>query len=159
MSHSKNHGKLRLGKMASWQKWSTYLLLSTCLVSGLIWFVLADWLVLMPPSLKPWWVVHGTSSLLSLLVIGAAVPHHMLVTWRSHRNRWGGFAASLVLLGLLITALLLFYGTEGLHDPVRWIHIGLGLGILILFPWHILRGKRSVAQVHLPARAGVMATR
>ena len=148
MRHSVNHGKLRLGKMAPWQKWSTYLLLSACLLSGLIWFVLADFFFFMPTSLKPWWVAHGSSSLLCLLILGAAVPHHILVTWRSHRNRLGGLAASLVLLGLVMTALLLFYGTEPFHDAVRWIHIVLGLGILILFPWHILRGKKSAAQIH-----------
>ena len=155
MSHSVNHGKLRLGKMAPWQKWSTYLLLSACLVSGLIWFVLADIFIFMPTLLKPWWVAHGSSSMLCLLIFGAAVPHHMLVTWRSHRNRLGGLVVSLCLLGLVMTALLLFYGTEALHDAVRWIHITLGLGILILFPWHIVRGKKSVARIHLarPATA------
>lgn len=147
MSHLDNHRKLRVGKMPAWQRRASYLLLGACFLSGLIWFLLADLFALMPPDLKPWWLIHGASSLISLIIIGSALPHHILVTWRFHRNRVVGLLSSLVLLGLLISAVLLFYGTETVHDAVRWIHIALGVAILILFPWHIVHGKKSVARV------------
>lgn len=75
------------------------------------------------------------------------MPQHILVTWRAKRNRGGGLLAAVVLSILIMTSLLLFYGAESLHDQVRLIHVTLGLLLILVFPWHIIRGRKSVAQL------------
>lgn len=147
MSHSIHHGKLRLGKMARWQKWASYIFLVLSIFTGLIWFILADICDQLPGALRPWWVSHGVTSMICLLIIGAAMPQHILVTWRAKRNRGGGLLAAVVLSILIMTSLLLFYGAESLHDQVRLIHVTLGLLLILVFPWHIIRGRKSVAQL------------
>ena len=145
MSSSTNHGRLRLGCMAKWQRWTSYVLFSLCVSSGFVWFVLADLLEWMPPQLKVWWVLHGVTAMLSLLLIGAALPQHISVAWKAKRNRGGG-GLSTFLLGLLLgSVMVLYYGAASFHDEARWVHIVLGIFLLILFPWHILRGRRAAA--------------
>jgi len=147
VSSSTNHGRLRLGRMAKWQRWTSYVLFSLCVSSGFIWFVLADLLEWMPSQLKIWWVLHGVTSILSLLLVGAALPQHISVAWKAKRNRGGG-GLSTFLLGLLLgSVMVLYYGNASFHDEARWVHIALGIFLLILFPWHILRGRRAVAVI------------
>lgn len=142
-----NHGRLRLGRMAKWQRWVSYTLFSLCVTTGLIWFVLGDLFEWMPPQLKAWWILHGITSILSLLLIGAALPQHISVAWKAKRNRIGG-GISTFLLGLLLGSVMaLYYGAASFHDEARWIHIALGVVLVVLFPWHILRGRKAVAVV------------
>lgn len=147
MNKHANHNKLRLGKMPSWQRWLSYIFFSLCLLSGLIWFVLVDFLSQLPHQVKIWWLVHGISSLICFILLGAALPQHVSITWRSKRNRLGGGIATAILFFLLISSLFLFYGWESVHEPIRCLHIGLGLLLAIFFPWHIIRGRQSVTQL------------
>jgi hypothetical protein len=147
MSPSANHGRLRLGRMAKWQRWASYSLFASCVTTGLIWFVLSDLFEWMPPQLKVWWVLHGVTSILSLLLIGAALPQHISVTWKAKRNRIGG-GVSTFFLGLLLGSVIaLYYGAGSFHDEFRLVHIALGICLVILFPWHILRGRKSRAVI------------
>lgn len=147
MSHSVNHGRMRLGKMPKWQKWSSYFLFAVCMFTGLVWFLLADVLNWMPPQLKTWWIAHGISSLLTFLLIGASLPMHISVTWRAKRNRALGAFSGAILFILMASALFLYYGGESLHDLARLVHIILGLLLVIAFPWHIIHGKKASSQV------------
>ena len=142
-----SQGKMRLGRMASWQRKSSYFVFSATLATGLVWFVLGDLFEYMPPQLKIWWIAHGLTGLLSIIWIGAAMPQHIVVAWRAHRNRWGGSIATLFIALLLISTALLYYGPELVRENVRWIHIGLGISLLIIFPWHIIRGRKSGGRV------------
>jgi DMSO reductase anchor subunit len=141
-----HHGALRVGRVTRWQRRSSYFVLGTCALTGLVWFVLADAFDLAPPQLRLWWVGHGVTGLLATAVIGMVLPHHVVATWRHHRNRWLGSAALALLVGLALTALLLQYGQEPWHPAMHWVHVGIGIAAVLLFPVHVLRGKRSVGR-------------
>ena len=134
---------MRLGRMSAWQRKSSYVIFSACVVSGLFWFVLGDFFNYLPPQLKLWWMAHGLTGLLSIVLIGAAMPQHIVVAWKAHRNRWGGSIATFLIVILFFSTALLYYGPELLRDNIRWVHIGIGLTLLVIFPWHIIRGRKS----------------
>jgi len=148
MSHeNKKINTQRIGRMARWHKSIVYIVLLTCALTGLIWFGLGELAEFLPPQLRFWWITHGLSGLLVLSMIGSALPQHVMVTWRSHRNRFAGAAATLIFALIAISTGILFYGNQNMHDPAKWIHIGLGLGLCVLFPWHIIKGRKSTANI------------
>lgn len=138
---------MRLGRMASWQRKSSYVFFSLCALTGLVWYVLADFYGFLPPKLTIWWLTHGISGLICFLLIGAAMPQHIVVAWKAHRNRVGGALATFFIAMLLISTALLYYGPEMIRDDARITHISLGLSLLLLFPWHILRGRKIPAKM------------
>jgi hypothetical protein len=126
-----------------WQRRCTYATLGTCALTGMVWFVLMDVYGLPPSHLTAWWIGHGVSGFTTLVVLGAVLPHHVLSTWRSRRNRWaGGLVLGLMVVASL-SALLLLYGAEMWHLAAHWCHIGVGLVCALMFPWHVLQGRMS----------------
>ena len=137
------HSNRRLpGKMHRWQRHASFWILGSCFISGTGWFLCLDWLEMPVPQLKPWWIVHGCSSIIAILLIGAALPQHVIVTWKARRNIRHGI---LVLLGFalaLLSALGLFYAPEQWRDTVHWIHCIACLMLALVFPLHVVRGRR-----------------
>ena len=144
---TRRQGVVRIGRMAKWQRRCTYGLFGTCFVSGIVWFVLLDLEGLQPPQLVFWWIVHGVSSFNALLAIGAALPQHVVATWRHRRNRLAGTTSFALLGAAALSALLLLYGPEPSHAMAHWAHVGVGLALTVAFVWHILRGRRSTSSV------------
>jgi hypothetical protein len=89
-------------------------------------------------------MLHGGAAMVTLMLLGALVPLHMQRAWRSRRNRLTA-TAMLAANGLLIlTSFGLYYaGSEVLRPWMSNIHIAVGLCLLILFPVHVLVGRRS----------------
>ena len=141
-----HHGALRVGRMVRWQRWSSHAVLGACGASGLVWFLLMDAADWQPPQLVFWWVAHGITGTVALLAIGMALPHHVVATWRHHRNRLLGAIALAVLALLGVSALLLLYGKEPWHARVHWTHVAIGVAALLAVPLHVVRGRRSVAR-------------
>ena len=141
---------MRVGRVTAWQRRSSYAVLGACALTGVVWFVLADALELAPPQLRLWWVGHGVTGFLAMAAIGMALPHHVVATWKHHRNRWLGGIALGLMLALASSALLLEYGQEPWHAALHWVHVGLGIAAVLAFPLHVLRGRRSVGR--LPER-------
>lgn len=143
----------RLGKLWSWHRWGVYLSLLLCAVSGLAWFVLRD-LGEPPADGGGRWVIvtHGLAGFLALMAFGSVLPTHVRVTWRAHKNRIAGTLATALLALLSLSALGLYYGSEEMHDPVKWLHIGVGLAALAAFPVHVVLGRR--ARHHPPVTGG-----
>lgn len=140
-----HHGVARIGRMARWQRRSTYLVLLMCALSGLGWFIGLDLLDMPPPHLTAWWLMHGVSGFVALVVIGAVLPAHVVATWRSRRNVLAGTAALALMGAVAATALLLLYGPEATRALAHGVHCLLGLTAGLAFVWHIVRGRRSVA--------------
>ena len=137
----------RLGRMARWHKTTTYTVLLVCAVTGCAWFILSELVELMPPQLRFWWVTHGIAGLLTFFVIGSAVSQHVLVTWRSRKNRLAGALATTVFALITVSTAMLYYGNDFTRDFAKWTHIGLGLSLCLLFPWHIIKGRKSTHQI------------
>ena len=145
MTHpSPVHSNRRLpGKMQRWQRLASFWLLGACCASGMAWLGGLDLLQVPVPRLRFWWVTHGATSLLALILIGAALPQPLIVTWKAGRNRRHGVLLVGGLALLLASALGLLYGLEEWHDTMHWLHAVVGLAMTIVFPWHVWRGRRQ----------------
>jgi hypothetical protein len=132
--------------MARWQRRATHAVLSVCAGTGLVWLVLQDGWGWPPPKTTFWWISHGVSGTMALVVLGAALTQHILGALRQRLNLgWG-----LLTLGALsiasTSALLLLYGPEPWREATRWAHLGAAFTALIAFPGHVAsarsRGRR-----------------
>lgn len=133
----------RVGQLPGWQRWSAYLAMGACALSGLIWFLLRD-VIEVPPNSRDRFVLvtHGISSFVVLMAFGSVLPTHVRAAWRARRNRWLGALSIALMATLAVTALGLYYGSEEWHDPTRWTHIIIGLAAVLGIPLHIVIGRR-----------------
>lgn len=136
----------RLGRMPRWQRWTTWLVVGACLVTGLVYLVAMDFVAVEPRTLNVWWIAHGASSLCAMVVVGGAGSAHALIAWRARRGRWTGAvnAASLVLL--IGTAVLLFYGLQAWRGPAALVHSVVGVVAFVAFPAHVWWGRTRRAR-------------
>jgi hypothetical protein len=89
-------------------------------------------------------MVHGGVAMLTLMALGALIPLHFLRAWRAGKNLVSGSIMAAFNTMLIITAFGLYYlGSEAVRPWMSWIHIGAGLCVSLMFPIHILLGRRS----------------
>ncbi len=131
---------MRLGK------WHRRLLIGTLVlvaVSGVLWFVLRDLMDREPDTfLQALLTVHGVTAYASAIAFGSILPLHAVAGYRQRRNLASGLVASVALVLLIGSALLLYYGSEETHAWARWVHIAVGFGGLVAAPLHIVLGRR-----------------
>jgi cyanate permease len=88
-------------------------------------------------------MVHGGAAMLALMMIGALIPLHLLRSWRARKNRVTGSVVAAFNAVLIVTAFGLYYlGSEAVRPWMSWIHIGAGLLLALMFPLHIVLGRR-----------------
>ena len=138
--------------MSQWQRVATYLVFTLCALSGAVYLLLHEG----PPSLAQslglaslhaWLVTHGVSAAIVLLLFGAALPLHVNLAWRAKRNRYSGALMLLVLTLLMGSGLLLYYASEALRQFGLWLHWLTGAVALLVFPLHVLLGRRVAGRV------------
>lgn len=128
--------------MGRLQQAAVYVVIAAVALSGLFWLVLHDLIESEPNELSHWLlVVHGSSTYALLLVLGSLLPVHVRSGWRRSRNIGTGVSVAVIMTILLVTALLLYYGSEETRLPARWGHIGVGLLVFAVFPVHVLIGR------------------
>lgn len=89
-------------------------------------------------------MVHGGTAMLTLLLLGALIPIHLLRSWRRGRNRVSGSVMVLFNAVLIATAFGLYYlGSEAVRPWMSWIHLVAGCFVVLIFPVHIWMGKRE----------------
>jgi hypothetical protein len=131
-------------RLGFWQKLAVFASTATVGVTGLLWFVLRDILDEEPGAIAHWLLMlHGMSSYVLLVVIGSLLPQHVVSGWMLRRNIVTGIAVTAVMAVLAATGLALYYGSEDLHTPVKWVHVVIGLGCFLLFPAHAFVTARS----------------
>lgn len=146
--------RLRVGRMARWQRRSIYVVLAACAITGIVWFAMTDWLALPPSRTRFWWIAHGVTAVPAGILIGSALSQHVVVAWRAARGRIAG-SLSLAVLALLIgTALYLMYGPEAGHDALHWIHSVGGLAAVGTFTFHVLWGRSRPGRMPVDPKAG-----
>jgi hypothetical protein len=89
-------------------------------------------------------MLHGGAAMITLMLLGALVPLHIRLAWRSRRNRVTGPAMVTSNAVLVATSFGLYYaGSEVLRPWMSNIHIGFGLCLPALLVVHVLLGRRG----------------
>ena len=90
-------------------------------------------------------MIHGGTAMVTLLLLGALIPLHMMRAWRSRKNRVSGSVMVTFNTVLVVTAFGLYYlGSETLRPWMSWIHITAGFLLALWFPLHIYWGRRKM---------------
>jgi len=90
-------------------------------------------------------MVHGGAAMVTSLLLGAVIPVHLLCAWRSRKNRISGSVVVTFNAVLIVTAFGLYYlGSETLRPWISWTHIAAGFSLSLIFPVHILLGRREL---------------
>jgi hypothetical protein len=128
---------------------SIYAAFAVLFVTGAAWLV-ADWQK--DISADEIWqqlaatmlMVHGGAAMITLLLLGALIPLHLLRSWRAGKNRISGSVMATLNAALIATAFGLYYlGSETLRPWISWIHIAAGFSLALWFPVHIIWGRRK----------------
>jgi len=129
--------------MPPWQRWFTIFTLIICSISGIA-FLMGHEFQLSRQTLGDHSVLalHGITSALTLIAFGTVLPFHIKAGLKAWENLISGISQLLFLAILVITALLLYYGPEELHDGSKLVHWVLGLVFFIIFAFHI--SNRSI---------------
>jgi hypothetical protein len=129
-------------------RFAIYAAFAVLLLTGAGWLV-ADWQK--DISSDEFWqqsvayllMVHGGAAMVTLLLLGALIPLHVMRAWRSRKNRVSGSAMASFNAVLIVTAFGLYYlGSETLRPWISWIHIVAGFSLALWFPVHIIWGRR-----------------
>ena len=92
-------------------------------------------------------MVHGGAAMLTLLLLGALIPVHVLRSWRSGNNLVSGSVMITLNTLLIVTAFGLYYlGSETVRPWMSWIHLVVGFSVPVLFAIHIFLGRRRSKQ-------------
>ena len=147
----------------------TYLVFALLFASGALWFIAdrnKD-----PLGGGPWQdfaasvlMVHGGLAMITLLLLGALIPMHILRAWRARLNLVTGIAIAFFNAVLVGTAFGLYYlGSEELRPWISLVHLGFGLALPALFLAHVLIGrhlaKKRLRALAKPEHAAMPASR
>lgn len=139
-------------RLAPWQRLLVYGSLAIVAVSGLLWFVLHDFISDEPDVTQRYLlIVHGTSAFAVLMAFGSLFPVHVRAGWLRRLNLVTGLGLIGGMVVLSITALVLYYGGEDPRLWARWVHIGVGLLGFTVLPVHIVRGYRARQNASQPS--------
>jgi cytochrome c biogenesis protein CcdA len=129
---------------------SIYAAFTVLFVTGAVWLV-ADWQKdissdeIWQQTAATMLMVHGGTAMITLLMLGALIPLHVLRSWRVGKNRISGSIMVAFNAVLIMTAFGLYYlGSESLRPWMSWIHIAAGFSLALWFPVHIIRGRRKL---------------
>ena len=90
-------------------------------------------------------MVHGGAAMVTLLLLGALIPVHLLRAWRATKNRVSGSVMATFNAVLIVTSFGLYYlGSETVRPWMSWIHIAAGFSLSLFFPVHIFLGRRKL---------------
>jgi O-antigen/teichoic acid export membrane protein len=149
----KKHG---LGKMPNWQRWFTISILSTCSLSGIV-FLLGHEFQISRELFgdRTVLIMHGVSAAVTLIAFGTVLPFHIKAGLKAKKNLISGILQLALLIILTITAMLLYYGPEELHEDSEITHWVLGLIFFMFFIFHIInRSLRLSASSSIPEQIG-----
>ncbi|MDE1936568.1 hypothetical protein [Bradyrhizobium sp.] len=90
-------------------------------------------------------MTHGGAAMVTLMMVGALIPIHLMRAWRSRTNRVSGAVMATFNAILIGTAFGLYYlGSETLRPWISWTHIAAGFSLALMFPLHIYWGRRKL---------------
>ena len=131
-------------------RWGLYGIFAVLFVTGAVWLI-ADALKDSPSG--DFWqgisasllMVHGGAAMVTLVLLGALIPIHVMRAWRSRRNRFAGAAMVIANVLFIATAFGLYYAGSEIWRPwISNVHIAVGLIFPALMVIHVLTGRRRV---------------
>ena len=91
--------------------------------------------------------VHGSATMVLLVLVGAVAALHAPTGWRERKNRLSGAIFTLTLSVLVATGAMLYYaGGEGLRSVASVVHWAIGCAVLLFGALHVWLGRRSRAR-------------
>lgn len=91
--------------------------------------------------------VHGSATMVLLVLVGAVAALHAPTGWRERKNRLSGAIFTLTLSVLVATGAMLYYaGDEGLRSAASVVHWAIGCAVLLFGALHVWLGRRSRAR-------------
>ena len=82
--------------------------------------------------------------MVTLVLLGALIPVHVLRGWRSRRNRLAGAAMVIANVLFVATAFGLYYaGSDTWRPWISDVHIAVGVVFPVLIVIHVWTGRRS----------------
>lgn len=134
----------RIGRMPGWQRLPTHLILAVCAFSGLLYFIRHELRIELPGlESHGYLVTHGISAAFALLAFGAVLPAHLRAAWVAKRNRTSGIVMIAVMSVLMLSGLLLYYGSEEMRDDVVLTHWVVGFAAFAAFVLHLVIGRKA----------------
>lgn len=133
----------RVAHLALWQSLSTHIIFFICALSGVLYLLAHEFeiTVLMVKN-HTLLSIHGFAAYFFVLLFGAVIPHHIKAGWHNKRNRISGGLMIVVMVLLLLSGLFLYYGAVT-RDAALWVHWIIGCGLVLLFPFHFVMGRRA----------------
>ena len=133
----------RVAHLPYWQSLSTHTIFIICAASGVLYLLAHEFdIMALPIKNHTLLVAHGIAAYLFALLFGAVIPTHIKGGWKSKRNKISGSLMVLVMSLLLISGLFLYYGADT-RDAALWVHWVIGCGLVLLFPFHFIAGRRA----------------
>ncbi len=141
-------------------RYGIYAAVAVLFLSGIGWFA-ADWQK-EGVNGETWQQVavyllmlHGGGAMVTLLLLGALIPVHVLRAWRRGNNLVMGSVMVALNSILIATAFGLYYlGSEAVRPWMSWVHLGFGVLLPGLLALHIFLGRRQRAQALLASETG-----
>lgn len=137
--------KQAIGKMPRWQRWLTISAFLSCSISGIA-FLLSQQSNIIKSILGSHWVLtlHGATASLAIMALGATLPFHIKAGLKAKKNVISGISQIILLVILIITGLLLYYGPEETRNTSVLTHWIVGILFLALFVCHaVIRISRK----------------
>jgi hypothetical protein len=120
--------------------------------SGLFYLVIQEWANEFNFLVHRWvLVMHGVSAMLITIIFGAALPVHIRIGLQLNRNIFSGLSLTAVLIVLIISGQLLYYGSGDSREWIITAHWVVGfLSITIAYYHIVLRSDRRSDQQKAP---------
>ena len=136
---------IRLNKT---HEYTIYLISVIVIISGFLWLyfdffvrVETEYSLLVHPLQNIFLILHGTSSLIFLILLGSVLPNHVLKAWKIKNNRLSGGSFLFLFTILILTGVGLFYsGVEDNRRILSILHWVIGILFPIFFIIHIYLG-------------------
>jgi hypothetical protein len=135
----------RLGKMPDWQRTLVIGGMLACSISGCL-YLLGHEFQIQRSTFANHNVLaaHGIFAMVATLALGSVLPFHLKAGLKSKKKWFGGFSQLGLLVVLLTTGALLYYGPAEIRDGVVITHWVVGLMFFTIFLLHGLMRLSSL---------------
>jgi hypothetical protein len=131
--------------MPNWQRHLSYSSFYVCLGSGLTYLIFQTWVNELTFLINRWvLIVHGVSAMVIAIIFGAALPIHIRIGLHLNKNILSGLSLTAVLLVLMVSGQLLYYGSGDSREWIITAHWVIGVLSIVVAYCHIVLRSRPL---------------